>query len=190
MKTGIYQIRNIINNAIYVGSAAGQYGFHKRWNSHRSALNNNSHHSLILQRAWNKYGINVFMFEIIEECEPRRCLEREQYYLELLAPKYNIAQCAQAPMAGRQHSQETKDRIRQAQRGKVFSKQHRTKIGEANKKRRGENHPRVKLTKMDILAIRKLLVEGIVQRIIAKQFRVSPITISRIKTGYNWNHIK
>ncbi len=41
MKHGVYQIRNIVNNKLYIGSAAGK-GFDNRYNLH-----NNVHQSTI-----------------------------------------------------------------------------------------------------------------------------------------------
>lgn len=87
MKTGIYQIRNIINNDSYIGSAKD---INRRWQRHKSALKHDHHENTHLQRAWNKYGDKNFMFEILEECLYENLLNREQKYLDL-NPKYNIA---------------------------------------------------------------------------------------------------
>jgi group I intron endonuclease len=84
--TGIYKIRNIINNDYYIGSAKN---IKRRWDRHRCGLRNNKHENIILQRAWNKYGEENFVFEIIENCEINMLLELEQKYLNL-KPVYNI----------------------------------------------------------------------------------------------------
>jgi len=78
MESGIYVIENIINNKRYIGSAKN---FKKRWYVHKSALNNNTHDNSYLQKAWNKYGVNNFSFGILEEVEPDKLIEREQYYI-------------------------------------------------------------------------------------------------------------
>ena len=83
---GIYRIRNIINNKCYYGSAKN---IEKRWERHKNDLNKNKHHSLILQRAWNKYKESNFIFEIVEECKFNILLKTEQKYLDL-NPEYNI----------------------------------------------------------------------------------------------------
>lgn len=88
--TGIYRIRNIINNKCYYGSAKN---IKKRWKRHINDLNNNKHHSIILQRSWNKYGIDNFIFEIVEICDVNLLLETEQKYLDL-NPEYNIGKKA------------------------------------------------------------------------------------------------
>jgi len=86
MITGIYKIKNTINNNNYIGSAKN---IKRRWDRHRCGLRNNKHENIILQRAWNKYGEENFVFEIIEECNINDLLSLEQTYLNL-KPKYNI----------------------------------------------------------------------------------------------------
>jgi len=86
-KSGIYKILNIKNNKFYIGSSKD---LNKRWIQHKSNLKNNNHINVILQRSWNKYGKNSFVFDIIEECKENMLLEREQYYIDTLKPKYNI----------------------------------------------------------------------------------------------------
>lgn len=95
MKTGVYQIRNTVNGKIYVGSVAGKYGFCGRWSKHRNDLLKQHHHSVHLQRAWNKYGVDTFVFEILEECVPENCIEREQHYMDtlLFAKRFGVALC-------------------------------------------------------------------------------------------------
>ncbi|MGL5329774.1 MAG: GIY-YIG nuclease family protein, partial [Peptostreptococcaceae bacterium] len=77
--SGIYQIRNIDNGKVYIGSSKD---VDKRWKQHIYSLNNKSHHSIKLQRAWDKYGQESFSFEIIEQCEEGKLLYLEQYYID------------------------------------------------------------------------------------------------------------
>ena len=58
---GIYNIKNKINNKIYVGES---FNIERRWREHIEDLNNNKHHSYKLQTDWNKYGENNFEFVI------------------------------------------------------------------------------------------------------------------------------
>lgn len=44
----------------------------------------------MIYRALLKNGYSNFQLEILEYCEPNLVLEREQYYLNLLNPDYNI----------------------------------------------------------------------------------------------------
>lgn len=94
MITGVYQIKNVITNDIYVGSCSHKNGFKLRWSNHIRSLKKGTHHSIILQRAWNKYGEQNFKFEILEQCESEKCIELEQYYFDALSPKYNVLKVA------------------------------------------------------------------------------------------------
>lgn len=53
-----------------------------------------------------KYGHNYFTLEILEYCPISKLIEREQYYLDLLKPEYNIAMIAYSTL-GYKHSAET-----------------------------------------------------------------------------------
>ena len=86
MKSGIYFIINTINNKKYVGSSCNII---KRFQHHKYYLTNNSHNNPILQRAWNKYGADNFVFLIIEKCDISVLLIREQFYIDL-GSDYNI----------------------------------------------------------------------------------------------------
>lgn len=93
MLSGIYKITCLGNNKIYIGSASStkaksksKKGFFCRWSHHLRQLKQNKHHNKPMQNAYNKYGEENFVFEILEFCEPHLCIKREQYYLDLLQP--------------------------------------------------------------------------------------------------------
>lgn len=83
----IYQIRNISNNKIYIGSTKE---FHKRKLRHIRELKKNKHHCIYLQRAYNKYGNSFFVFEILEKCTESELLNKEQEWINNKNPDYNI----------------------------------------------------------------------------------------------------
>lgn len=59
--------------------------FKKKIFSHYGLLIKNKHHSKHFQNSWNKYGINVFEYEILELVDDKlNLLNREQYYLDTL----------------------------------------------------------------------------------------------------------
>lgn len=94
-KTGIYSIRNLINGKRYIGRSKNIYS---RWTAHRHALNRQSanNSNIYLLNAWNKYGIELFKFEVIEECSIEVYVEREQYWIDFYNSHdsnfgYNIA---------------------------------------------------------------------------------------------------
>lgn len=110
-KIGIYQIINIINNKKYIGSSIDMY---KRWTEHKRHLRRNKHHSIALQRAWNKYKEESFIFEVIEELSSIEFLKaKEQNYLNQFKPEYNTSKSSICPMLGRKHSQETIQKFKQ-----------------------------------------------------------------------------
>lgn len=79
-KSGIYQIRNLLNNKIYIGSA---YNLSDRFNCHKSLLKNNKHGNFYLQQSYNKYGAENFQFEVLEIIEEiSKIYEIEQNYID------------------------------------------------------------------------------------------------------------
>jgi len=85
MTCGVYKIINEVNGKIYIGSSKD---LEKRWKSHKQQR------KFLIGRALNKYGIDNFVFEVLEECVECDLLNREQYYLDSLKPftptGYNI----------------------------------------------------------------------------------------------------
>src|SRR5574343_350651 len=90
---GIYLIRNVKNNHLYIGQSVNIY---KRWAGHRQLLTSNKHPSIHLQRAWNLYGKDAFEFSILIRCERnvQVLTEFEQYWMDLLLPEYNTCPAA------------------------------------------------------------------------------------------------
>jgi group I intron endonuclease len=100
MIAGIYEIRNLITGDCYIGSSVNLL---QRKNRHFKDLKNNKHHSIILQRAYNKYNKEFFKFNVIEVIKDQNLLiEREQYFLDKINPKYNISPTAGSPLGCKQ----------------------------------------------------------------------------------------
>lgn len=79
---GIYTITNIKNNKIYVGRSVD---INTRWKLHQKQLLKNRHENILLQRAFNKYGKEYFIYQIIELVDKEEVLiEREQYWMDFL----------------------------------------------------------------------------------------------------------
>ena len=88
--SGIYVITNIVNGKFYVGSTTN---FDKRWISHKRQLKANKHHNIMLQRAYNKYGLENLVFDILEESNDDILLLEQSYLVVFVGQPdcYNIA---------------------------------------------------------------------------------------------------
>jgi group I intron endonuclease len=64
-----------------------------------------------------KHGNCSFSLEILEYCEPEKCLIREKHYLDLLEPEYNLSLDPTASFAGRKHSEKSKTIMSDAKKG-------------------------------------------------------------------------
>lgn len=78
IKSGIYLIKNKINNKVYVGQSNN---FQNRKREHFNRLKNNNHTNEHLQKSWNKYGNENFEFIVLEECDINYLDEREIYWI-------------------------------------------------------------------------------------------------------------
>ncbi|KAF1107984.1 hypothetical protein B8V09_03520 [Streptococcus agalactiae] len=90
-----------------------------------------------------KIGSNNFKLEILEYCELSVLLIREQYYIDLLKPEYNILKIA-GSLKGFLHSEETKLKMsidRQGENHPLFGKSHSEETKEKiSASLKGENH--------------------------------------------------
>lgn len=83
-------------------------------------------------RALLKHGYSNFSLEILEYCEPAKCIEREGFYLNMLKPEYNISQNPSSPFLGLNHSKESIDRMRLKALGKLKTEQHKLSLSLAD----------------------------------------------------------
>ena len=118
---GIYKITNKINGKCYIGQSND---IHRRW---KQELAPNAKLNPHLARAFEKYGIDNFEFEIIEECQREQLNEREQFYIEIyhsIDPKlgYNKTEGGDGNL-GRHFimSEEQKEKIRKANTGRKYT---------------------------------------------------------------------
>lgn len=83
--SGIYQILNLVNGHCYIGSSNN---IKKRWITHKRQLKINKHHSIYLQRAWNKYGSESFKLIILQETNELELFHFEEIWHTKLKPEY------------------------------------------------------------------------------------------------------
>jgi len=94
---GIYQIQSKIRSGRkYIGSAIN---IKQRWCLHLSQLKRQKHHSIKLQRHFNKYGDADLQFSILVCCEKEDLIKHEQFFIDGHLPYFNICKTA-GNMAG------------------------------------------------------------------------------------------
>ena len=128
-KAGIYQIRNLLNSKIYIGSTVN---LRKRKNRHFSELNLNCHYNIHLQRAFNKYGKENFVFEVLITCYQNMLVWYEQQFIDEWKPEYNIQEEAGTNL-GVKRTPEMKKKVGDFFRGRPISEKHKKNIGLANR---------------------------------------------------------
>jgi group I intron endonuclease len=100
INTGIYRIVNLINNHCYIGST-NNFSIRKR--AHANLFFKGKHFNPKLQAAYNKYGNNNLVFEVIITCPQELLFWYEQQFLDEWKPEYNISKNAQVPTKRGEH---------------------------------------------------------------------------------------
>lgn len=165
-RTGIYKIKNIITEKVYVGSAID---IDNRWRKHKQMINEGDHHSIKLQNSVNKHGIDKFVFEIVEECKKELLIEREQYWIDTLDSYqngYNSRPIANSNLGirlpiseetkrkiglkskGRKHTEETKKKIKEKRKSQIFTKETREKLSKIHSGKKWSEDSRLKLSEV------------------------------------------
>ena len=200
MDTGVYQIRNLVNERVYVGGT--EESFKVRWGHHLGRLRAGKHCNQYFQNAWDKYGEDRFVFEILLYCDPEDCLTFEQIGLDTIDNKYNLCPTA-GNRTGYKHTEATKRKISQGNLGKVvsdearkrmrqsgkvkkFSDIHKKNISKANK---GEGNGRSKLTIQQVQKIKRMLYDGLRQIDIADRMNTSLRSVEHISQGTAWHYV-
>jgi group I intron endonuclease len=101
-KAGVYRLMNLVNGNSYIGSSI-DLGKRLRCYFITKHLKGNK---MVISKALLKYGYINFSLEILEYCEQSLVITREQYYMDLLEPEYNILKFAGSRL-GFKHSTET-----------------------------------------------------------------------------------
>jgi group I intron endonuclease len=78
MGCGIYKIINTKNNKIYIGSSVD---IKKRKEKHFWMLQKGIHDNKFLQSSYDRDGKENFIFDIIEMCDKKDLVEKENYYI-------------------------------------------------------------------------------------------------------------
>ena len=106
-KCGVYEFFNLENGKRYVGSSKDIYS---RLSEHLHNLRYGKSHNKHFQAAWDKYGEDNFIYNVLEYCSLEDQYNREQFYLDFIQPEYNFSSQVIAN-TGREMTQEIKDKI-------------------------------------------------------------------------------
>lgn len=130
---GIYSITNP-DGEKYIGSSKC---IKSRWSGHR--FKRGSHPKL--NESKDKYGIENHVFEIIIECHSSLLIEYEVFYQKEFDTVKNGLNCHYANESSRKGktlTEESKEKLRLANLGKKLSEEHKRKISETTKGRKGK----------------------------------------------------
>lgn len=214
-KSGIYQILNKVNGKSYIGSSINLTW---RKTKHFTELRTQKHHSIILQKAFNKYGENNFEFKILANCLPEYLIKLEQWFIDNTNPEYNVSKVAGSCLGVKRRKESIEKRIKTEQSNLLprdLGVVEALKTGKEQKqiavdfnlspsyitqiknkynivteiKRTGNNNGFSKLTEEQIKEIKYLLKDKVRQQIIADKYNVKLRTIKAIQSGQNWSHI-
>jgi len=146
-KAGVYCFTNLINGKKYIGSSED---LRRRMQNYFNINYLTSTTSMPICSALQKYGYSNFSLEILEYCDPSDCISREDYFIKLFSPEYNIIQDPTLPpMSGRTHSIETLLKMSAAKIGllagdkhPMFGKKHSAEtLLKLSAAKKGENNP-------------------------------------------------
>ncbi len=164
---GVYTITCTVNGRVYVGSSIDVA---RRFRHHIRALQEDKHDNRYLNHSWKKYGEAAFLLDVIEiVSNPKLLIEREQWWIDRLnsanrSKGFNISPHAGNTLGvkyseeskrkisiakmgkGHPHSDESRRRISDALRDRIFSPEHRQKISAAAQNRTFSDETRRKIS--------------------------------------------
>lgn len=195
---GIYCITSLINGKKYIGHASVSFG--DRRDCHFACLRNGYHHNKEMQKDFNQFGEDNFLFEIIEVIDSEYesyYEEREKFWISKLDTfnhGYNETLGGSGAL-GTRLSKEQIELLSERNRKRMTGK----KLQDSTKKAMHDSRERNKdrfltpngqiLTKENVFQIKIDLMNGRRIREIADEYNVTVQCISKINVGENWKHI-
>ncbi len=125
-KTGIYCITSLIDNKKYIGQT--MESFYERWIRHSNLMLNHKHFNKHIQNAYDKYGSDNFVMNIVEICsDASEIAKLEEKYITEYRSKcecYNFLSGGETmskennPFYGKTHTEKTKKKLSETHIGK------------------------------------------------------------------------
>jgi group I intron endonuclease len=115
-KSGIYLLTNLLSKDQYVGQSID---LGKRFTKYFTLSYLKNRNTLVISRAFIKYGYANFSISILEYCDKDILNEKEQYYMDIIKPVYNTLKIA-GSSSGYKHTQESKDKRSLSLKGKYI----------------------------------------------------------------------
>lgn len=114
----IYKIQSISHpERCYIGSAID---IKERWARHYKDLKRGCHHSIKMQRHYDKYGKEDLVFSILISCDTNNLIENEQFFIDVYNPYFNTCKKAGSLLGCRWTvSDETKKKISEIKKGQI-----------------------------------------------------------------------
>ena len=204
MNSGIYKITNLKNGMVYIGQSINVCN---RMCQHRSDLRGNRHNNDKLQKSWNKYGEDNFMFETIEICKKSQLNDREVYWINYYKSntRYLGFNMDSGGNANKTVSEETKKKISEnhadvsGENNPFYKKKHtdetidKIKNSEGYKNRtekiKGSGCWRATLTEEIVIQIKTKIKEGFSDNDIVSVFNCTLNQVRHIRHNRCWKHI-
>lgn len=197
----IYKITNTINGKSYIGKTKSNY--ERRFREHVSETKKERAKNRPLYRAMNKYGVDVFTVELLEETD--NPVEREKYWIEFYGTYGSNGYNATKGGDGKEYVDYEKiidclfennldhtvvSKILKHDRDTVVNVAKRAGIYVPIFRRRGEDNPGSKLTLADVLKIRELYVpKKYGKRRISKLLGLPEPAVNCVISGQSWKHV-
>ena len=86
----IYKITNKKNGKVYIGQSID---IEKRWYKHKNAYKHEQNQNWLIYKAFIKYGLENFNFEIVEECSKEDLDKKEKYWIKKYHSYINDPKC-------------------------------------------------------------------------------------------------
>lgn len=186
----VYRWVNKLNGKTYIGSTVNFYSRFYRYYKldYLRKLNTPIYNALL------KYGFDNFKLEILEYCDRKVVIYKEQYYFDLLKPEYNILQIAGSSL-GFKHSDKTlrffknerkldevaKNKLSIAASNRILTELEKENLSKARMGIKLSEETRRKISKS---TVRNIGVGVIVEDIVTKEkINYSSLTEASVKLG-------